>query len=159
MNNTTIKKYGVIAVVVILVTVLLFSCSGSKKDVAMDFATAMLKDFDAKEMVSLMSDDCKEEYMSQMGAETEKILISKLKENFKSIEENYEDEYGDNWKVKIEHVDTYELDNDIYAVALSVKFKGSGGFLGLSDKEDTEEMTVALVKESGKWKVCDFELD
>lgn len=157
MNNPVIKKYGAFALMLLLVIVLLFSCSGGKKDVAMDFATAMLKDFDAKEMVSLMSDDYKEEYMSQMGAETEKILISKLKDKFKSVEENYEDEYGDNWKVKIEHVDTYELDDDIYAVALSVTFKGSGGFLGLSDKEDAEEMTVALVKEHGKWKVCDWD--
>ena len=157
MNNPTIKKYGVLAVAVILVMVLLFSCSGNKKDVAMDFAKAMLSDFDAKEMVSLMSEDYKETYMDQMGAETEKILISKLKEKFKTVEENYEDEYGSKWKVKIEHVDTYELDDGIVGVALKVTFKGSGGFLGLSDKEDTEDMTVALIKEGGKWKVCDWD--
>ena len=123
----------------------------------MDFATAMLSDFDAPKMVSLMSEDYKEAFMSQMGAETEKILIAKLKDTFEAIEDTYEDEYGDNWKVKIEYIDTYELDNDIIAVALSVTYKGSGGFLGLSDKKDTEEMTVALIKENGKWKVCDWE--
>lgn len=156
MNNPVIKKYGAFAVVLLLVIVLLFSCSGGKKDVAMDFATAMLKDFDAKEMVSLMSDEYKEEYMSQMGAETEKILISKLENRFESVEKNYKDKYGDNWKVKIEYIDTYELEDDMIAVVLSVVFKGSGGFLGLSDKEDTEEMTVSLIKEGGKWKVCEW---
>ena len=55
MNNPVIKKYGAFAVMLFLVIVLLFSCSGSKKDAAMDFATAMLKDFDAKEMVSLIA--------------------------------------------------------------------------------------------------------
>lgn len=157
MDNSVIKKYGKLVIVALLVIILLVSCSGSKKDVAMDFAAAMLKDFDAKEMVSLMSEEYKEECMSQMGAETEKILISKLKDNFKSVEESYEDEYGDNWKVKIEYIDTYELDDDIYAVVLSVTFKGSGGFLGLSGKEDVEELTIALTKEDGKWKVCDWD--
>ena len=72
MDNPIIKKYCSLAVVALIVVVLLFSCSGSKKSAAMDFANAMLCDFDAKKMVSLMSEDYRENYMSQMGAETKK---------------------------------------------------------------------------------------
>ena len=156
MNKQMIKKWGAIAVVTMLAVTLLCGCS-SKKSVAMDFAEAMLSDFDAKEMVSLMSEDYKAENMDAMGAETEKIFISKLKENFKSVEESYEDKYGSKWKVKIEYIDGYEVDDDIAAVALSVTYKGKGGLFDLSDKEDVVEMTVYLVKEKGSWKVLEFE--
>ena len=73
---------------------------GSPKKVAMDFAEAMLCDFNAKKMVSLMSEDFLNQSMENTGAETEKILISVLKENSKAMEEYYIDEFGESWKVK-----------------------------------------------------------
>lgn len=71
---------------------------GSPKKVAMDFAEAMLCDFNAKKMVSLMSEDFLNQSMENTGAETEKILISVLKENSKAMEEYYIDEFGESWK-------------------------------------------------------------
>ena len=157
MKSSSIKKYGILALVVVLAIVSLFSCTGGKKDTAMDFANAMLSDFNAKKMVSLMSEEYMEAYMSQMDAQTKKILITKLNDKFKTLEEECVNEYGKHWKIKIKYIDTYKLDDDTVAVSLSVTYKGSGGFLGLTDKEDTEEMTIGLTKERGKWKVCDWE--
>lgn len=156
MNFKNKKIFSLLAVIILIVT-LLFSCSGGKKRVALDFAEAYAKDFNAKKMVSLMSEDYKKDYMEKMDAGTEKILISKMKEKFKTVEEKYEDRYGKHWKVKIEYIDSYKLEEKMVAVSLNVTFKGKGGFLDMTDKENTEELTVLLTKERGKWKVCDMD--
>lgn len=156
LNNPMVKKCGAIAVVAILIIVLLFSCSGSAKSTAIDFAEAKLSDLNAKKMVSLMSEDYKEDLMKNNNAATEKVLISRLEKGLESYQEKIENKYGSKWKVEIKHIDNYEVDDNLVEVVLSVTYKGKGGFLGLSDEKDTEEVTVALCKENGKWKVCEW---
>ena len=43
-------------------------------------------------------------------------------------------------------------------VAINANYKGTGGFLGLSDKEKTEKITLILVDEGGEWKVGGYSL-
>ena len=133
------KKTGRVIILSLILGVILYSLisgiMGSPKKVAMDFAEAMLCDFNAKKMVSLMSEDFLNQSMENTGAETEKILISVLKENSKAMEEYYIDEFGESWKVKLEYIDEYQTEDGNVKVAINVNYKGTGGFLELSDKE------------------------
>lgn len=156
------KKTGRVIILSLILGVILYSLisgiMGSPKKVAMDFAEAMLCDFNAKKMVSLMSEDFLNQSMENTGAETEKILISVLKENSKAMEEYYIDEFGESWKVKLEYIDEYQTEDGNVKVAINVNYKGTGGFLGLSDKEKTEKLTLILVDEGGEWKVGGYSL-
>ena len=151
------KKTGRVIILSLILGVILYSLisgiMGSPKKVAMDFAEAMLCDFNAKKMVSLMSEDFLNQSMENTGAETEKILISVLKENSKAM-----DEFGESWKVKLEYIDEYQTEDGNVKVAINVNYKGTGGFLGLSDKEKTEKLTLILVDEGGEWKVGGYSL-
>jgi hypothetical protein len=69
------------------------------------------------------------------------------------MEEYYIDEFGENWKIKLEYIDEYMTENGKVVVAINVNYKGTGGFLGLSDREKTERLELSLVDEGGKWKV------
>ena len=110
-----------------------------------------------QKMVSLMSDEYLESNMKKMSAETKKILISKLQNDLNEDKEDTEDRYGNNWKIKIKYIDSYRIDEDTIGVSISVKYKGKGGLLGLSDREDTEEITIKLTRQKGKWKICDWD--
>lgn len=156
------KKTGRVIILSLILGVILYSLisgiMGSPKKVAMDFAEAMLCDFNAKKMVSLMSEDFLNQSMENKGAETEKILISALKENLKAMEEYNIDEFGESWKVKLEYIDEYQTEDGNVKVAINVNYKGTGGFLRLSDKEKTEKITLILVDEGGEWKVGGYSL-
>ena len=156
------KKTGRVIILSLILGVILYSLisgiMGSPKKVAMDFAEAMLCDFNAKKIVSLMSEDFLNQSMENTGAETEKILISVLKENSKAMEEYYIDEFGESWKVKLEYIDEYQTEDGNVKVAINVNYKGTEGFLGLSDKEKTEKLTLILVDEGGEWKVGGYSL-
>ena len=156
------KKTGRVIILSLILGVILYSLisgiMGSPKKVAMDFAEAMLCDFNAKKMVSLMSEDFLNQSMENTCAETEKILISVLKENSKAMEEYYIDEFGESWKVKLEYIDEYQTEDGNVKVAINVNYKGTGGFLRLSDKEKTEKITLILVDEGGGWKVGGYSL-
>ena len=104
-----------------------------------------------------MSDEYLESNMKKMSAETKKILISKLQNDLNEDKEDTEDRYGNNWKIKIKYIDSYRIDEDTIGVSISVKYKGKGGLLGLSDREDTEEITIKLTRQKGKWKICDWD--
>ena len=105
-----------------------------------------------------MSEDFLNQSMENKGAETEKILISALKENLKAMEEYNIDEFGESWKVKLEYIDEYQTEDGNVEVAINANYKGTGGFLGLSDKEKTEKITLILVDEGGEWKVGGYSL-
>ncbi len=119
-----------------------FSILGSPKKVAMDFSKAMLSDFNANKMVSLMSENLLNQTMENTDSATPKILISSIKENSKSMEEYYIDEFGENWKIKLEYIDEYMTENGKVVVAINVNYKGTGGFLGLSDREKNRENRI-----------------
>ncbi len=151
------KKTGRKIVLFLILGVVLYlvisSILGSPKKVAMDFSKAMLSDFNANKMVSLMSENLLNQTMENTDSATPKILISSIKENSKSMEEYYIDEFGENWKIKLEYIDEYMTENGKVVVAINVNYKGTGGFLGLSDREKTERIELILVDEGGKWKV------
>lgn len=151
------KKTGRKIVLFLILGVVLYlvisSILGSPKKVAMDFSKAMLSDFNANKMVSLMSENLLNQTMENTDSATPKILISSIKENSKSMEEYYIDEFGENWKIKLEYIDEYMTENGKVVVAINVNYKGTGGFLGLSDREKTERLELSLVDEGGKWKV------
>lgn len=115
------KKTGRVIILSLILGVILYSLNsgimGSPKKVAMDFAEAMLCDFNAKKMVSLMSEDFLNQSMENKGAETEKILISALKENLKAMEEYNIDDLGKSWKVKLEYIDEYQTEDGNVEVA------------------------------------------
>lgn len=151
------KKTGRKIVLFLILGVVLYlvisSILGSPKKVAMDFSKAMLSDFNANKMVLLMSENLLNQTMENTDSATPKILISSIKENSKSMEEYYIDEFGENWKIKLEYIDEYMTENGKVVVAINVNYKGTGGFLGLSDREKTERIELILVDEGGKWKV------
>ena len=149
------KKTLIIAGIVLALILLLSQCSNSKKDVAIDFAKASLSDMSAKKAVSLMSDKYMQDTMDQYGAATKKVLIAEMQQNFDAHEESMEDNYGEHWKTEIDYIDGYKDDDGRYYVVLSVTFKGTGGLFGMKDIEETDEMTIALVKEGTKWRVDD----
>lgn len=51
------------------------------------------------------------------------------------MEEYNIDEFGESWKVKLEYIDEYQTEDGNVEVAINANYKGTGGFLGLSDKE------------------------
>lgn len=150
------KKILAIGAIILLLVILLSRCSGSKKSVAMDFVEATTSDMNAKKAVSLMSDEYMENTMDQYGAATKRVLIAEMQKNFDAHEEDMEDNYGRHWKANVDYIDGYKDDDGRYYVVLSVTFEGTGGLLGMQDLEDTDELTVALVKEGGKWRVDDL---
>ena len=104
------------------------SILGSPKKVAMDFSKAMLSDFNAKKMVSLMSEGLLYQSMELTGSATEKILISEFEEILKSIEQSYIYELGENWKMKLEYIDEYRTEDGNLEVVINAKCKGTGEF-------------------------------
>ncbi len=151
------KKKALAIIGVVLALILLLSqCSGSKKSVAMDFVAASSSDMNAKKAVSLMSDKYMLETMDKYGAATKKVLISEMQERFDAHKEDMIDKYGRRWKATIDYIDSYKNDDGRYCVVLNLTYEGTGGLLGMKDLEDTDEFTIALVKEGGKWRVDDM---
>ena len=151
------KKKGIVLVgIIVLLVLLLTQCSGSKKSVATDFVEAFSSDMNAKKAVSLMSDKYMLETMDKYGAATKKVLISEMQERFDDYKEDMINEYGRRWKATIDYIDSYQNDDGRYCVVLNLTYEGTGGLLGMKDLEDTDEVTVALVKEGGKWRVDDM---
>lgn len=152
-KKKTRRKIVLFLILGVVLYLVISSILGSPKKVAMDFSKAMLSDFNANKMVSLMSENLLNQTMENTDSATPKILISSIKENSKSMEEYYIDEFGENWKIKLEYIDEYMTENGKVVVAINVNYKGTGGFLGLSDREKTERLELSLVDEGGKWKV------
>lgn len=161
-------KSGLLVVVVAVVLLPLYFFmfgNGSVKHVAKTYAEAYLSDFNAKKVISCMSDD----YISARG-ESKKILTNNFKKWLKEDKEDMKDRYGKNFKVKIKYVDKldgtdefllsggYSVYPDIYfgnddkdfpevtKVCFSVTESGKGD-------DYTYNATVYLVKEGLKWRV------
>ena len=149
------KKRLYIGIVVILI-LLLTQCAGGKKSVAIDFAEASMVDANAKKAVSLMSEDYLDQMLDRYDAPTKKVLISNMQDSFDNFQDEMVENYGKRWKAKVEYIDGYTEDDGRYFVVLNITFKGTGGLLGLKDLEETTELSVALVKEGGKWRVDDL---
>lgn len=147
-------KNIILIIVVITVIFTVFSCGKDAGNTAKTFVEKMYKG-DEKACVNLMSDLYIDEYY-----ETKKLCINSWKNELDNLIEEYKDEYGDNWKVKVKLIDTIDRSEDyeeygvqVAEAILEVTHKGKVWF---TEKTDTEELSVWLIKENGKWKLFDI---
>ena len=161
-----VKKYKktIIAVLVMILAICIFSGGRSAEKTAEQFVEALL-DGDARTAVSLMSEITIEE----SRYETKKLLIHALDEQLEYEREDYKNKYGDSWKYNVEVIDSYDVDfsdiedyvevteyisSNLKEVAISIEHKGKGWF---NDKEGAETMTITCIKQGRKWYVLYFD--
>ena len=150
------KKYIIIAVVVVLAIFLLFGGRSAEKT-AEEFLTAM-HEADAKKMVSLMCD----ELIESANADSKKVLIKQLEDSLENSMEKIRDEYGEKVTCNVEIIDVYKYTpslnstfegEEMLEAAYSITYKGKGLFKKDEGQTDGE---LQLVKRGHKWFVADF---
>lgn len=150
MSKEHIKKLIPLAAIVVVLIFILSMCSvgGNAKSVAVDFAEALLDDADGKKVVSLMSEELLESTLSRTGCATKKVLIEYLNDGLEETRSDYK-------KVTIKYIDKKALSDGTVEVYLSCTYT-QDQLLSFKDKETTDTLTLTLIKEGSKWKVCNF---
>lgn len=173
-NNTPIKKpmlYGIIgaaAAVLIILIIIIASVAGNSYKKAIDNYMDVLVYGKANKIEKLAPkeywDYCEEEYDIDIND-----IIDQFEDSYEYLSDSLEEEYGKNVKVRYKITDKDELSEkklgtirnnlkDEYGIAkksvtkaykidAEVTFKGS-------DDEDTEDMTLIVVKIGSGWYIC-----
>ena len=147
------NKKVIIGILVVIVLVLLFACSGKGyKDTAIECIEAML-DGDTKKFVSTFSEELIEELMIENDCSSKKLLISNFDKKMDKVQEMLKDELGKKWKYKVEYIDS-ELEDDMCIVYLDVTFIEKN-WIG-KKFEEKETLDVYLIKEGRNWRVYSY---
>ena len=147
----------IIAITLLIVSIFssIRSCSPPKavEDVASEFTEASAIDFNAKKVISLMSQDLIDTYMNKMGFSSKNELISWVNKSLKVKKEDTIAYYGDDWKAKIIEVEIESLKKDSAIVIVSVSHKGSDALWDTN----IDKWRIYLKEENGKWRVYNFQ--
>lgn len=175
MNPGQLKKYGVIAatavvllVVIIVVISAIASGSGAKGALKTYFKAVENENF--KKYISVMSEGEKKLY----NVADEEALEIEIEDELKNRMDNLEDKYGKNVKYKIKVTDkdemttkslnvirnAYSLSNDLAEVEIK-KGVELDFEIEIKGKEESAEGSgsALVIKEDGKWKVYEIELN
>lgn len=175
MNPGQLKKYGVIAatavvllVVIIVVISAIASGSGAKGALKTYFKAVENENF--KKYISVMSEGEKKLY----NLVDDEALEIEIEDELKNRMDNLEDKYGKNVKYKIKVTDkdemttkslnvirnAYSLSNDLAEVEIK-KGVELDFEIEIKGKEESAEGSgsALIVKEDGKWKVYEIELN
>lgn len=175
MNPGQLKKYGVIAaaavvllVVIIVVISAISSGSGAKGALKTYFKSVENENF--KKYISVMSEGEKKLY----NLVDDEALEIEIEDELKNRMDNLEDKYGKNVKFKIKVTDkdemttkslnvirnAYSLSNDLAEVEIK-KGVELDFEIEIKGKEESAEGSgsALVIKEDGKWKVYEIELN
>ena len=144
---------AVIAALILVMALFSWISPQSYEEVSSDFTKAMLIDFDAKDTVSLVSEELLDHYMNQLGCSSKKEVIRRMEETFEQRKDDTIGYYGKDWKAKIIDVETRSHEGNSATVIVSVSHEGSEALWNTN----IDEVWVYLVRENNRWKVCDFQ--